>query len=105
MRNLDGNIYEEDYPEMTISPSKVQNNFSAEFEQVLQSNSNSFQSLPATNDKERNLSQLSLLRKMGSADNLADVEIQIPFNTIDCRQEELEKSIDELDISIEDSSS
>ena len=35
MRNLDGNIYEEHYPEMIISPSKVQNNFSAEFEQVL----------------------------------------------------------------------
>ena len=40
---------------------------------------------------------------MDSADNLADVTIQMPFNTIDCRQEELEKSIDELDISIEDS--
>ena len=42
MRNLDGNIYEEDYPEMIMSPSKVPNNFSSEFEQVLQSHSNSF---------------------------------------------------------------
>jgi len=42
---------------------------------------------------------------MDSADNLADVAIQMPFNTIDCRQEELEQSIDELDISIEDSES
>lgn len=38
---------------------------------------------------------------MDSADNLSDVEVQMPFNTIDCRQEELEKSIDEVDISIE----